>query len=387
MRHAWWMMASAVAGLPAALEGLPAFARQNGMNCQSCHVAYPKLNTFGRQFRDRGYTLQAPDAFQGPWVWQDYFPIALQGMSGYTFEGDNVQEGLFEIAAFQIFAGGQIAPNLFTYLHHHLVLNDGPGELHEAWVRWTLPGLPLAIRLGKFELPLANSPGKTLLTHFEPRAYEARLGMNPDLLVSSKHGLEVAWNLQGWWTFFLDFVKEGGYQSAFARLRRTLGRGEMGLLLQAGEAEMELPENTPALLAEGGHFTDRYLRGGLDFDLYLSPRWLLSGVGYYGSQSNPHGDGDPGAYATGYLELTYVPSFSWLAGVRLEAFRNLRPEEPAPALQHVGGEASGFPDEGYWVNGYMQFYIAPNVKLLAEYLYDVRNQPASKGIVGMHYAF
>lgn len=44
-----------VAAVPA--EAIPAFARKYGTSCQTCHVAYPKLNNFGVAFRLLGYQL------------------------------------------------------------------------------------------------------------------------------------------------------------------------------------------------------------------------------------------------------------------------------------------------------------------------------------------
>jgi hypothetical protein len=49
-----------VAGLllPAdSAEAIPAFARKYETSCQTCHVAYPKLNAFGEAFRLRGYRM------------------------------------------------------------------------------------------------------------------------------------------------------------------------------------------------------------------------------------------------------------------------------------------------------------------------------------------
>ena len=44
--------------LPQQSEAVPAFARQMGMNCNSCHFQnFPALNTFGRVFRAQGYTM------------------------------------------------------------------------------------------------------------------------------------------------------------------------------------------------------------------------------------------------------------------------------------------------------------------------------------------
>jgi hypothetical protein len=39
----------------AAADAIPAFARKYGTSCQTCHVAYPKLNSFGEAFRLNGY--------------------------------------------------------------------------------------------------------------------------------------------------------------------------------------------------------------------------------------------------------------------------------------------------------------------------------------------
>ena len=36
---------------------IPAFARKYQTSCQTCHIAYPKLNPFGNAFRLRGYRM------------------------------------------------------------------------------------------------------------------------------------------------------------------------------------------------------------------------------------------------------------------------------------------------------------------------------------------
>lgn len=43
---------------------IPAFARQMGVECTTCHTAYPQLNAFGREFKLTGYTLSSGDV---PW--------------------------------------------------------------------------------------------------------------------------------------------------------------------------------------------------------------------------------------------------------------------------------------------------------------------------------
>ncbi len=44
---------------PNTAEAVPAFARQTGMPCMGCHFqSFPALNSFGRSFRAKGYTMQ-----------------------------------------------------------------------------------------------------------------------------------------------------------------------------------------------------------------------------------------------------------------------------------------------------------------------------------------
>ncbi len=36
-------------------NAIPAFARKYAATCTTCHTAWPKLNSFGRQFKENGY--------------------------------------------------------------------------------------------------------------------------------------------------------------------------------------------------------------------------------------------------------------------------------------------------------------------------------------------
>lgn len=38
---------------------VPSFGRQTGMQCAGCHTVFPELNSFGRQFKLRAYTLSS----------------------------------------------------------------------------------------------------------------------------------------------------------------------------------------------------------------------------------------------------------------------------------------------------------------------------------------
>ncbi len=61
-RVARWLALSLAAGaawigLSAPAQAIPVFARQTGHNCQACHISYPELTAYGREFKLNGYTF------------------------------------------------------------------------------------------------------------------------------------------------------------------------------------------------------------------------------------------------------------------------------------------------------------------------------------------
>lgn len=42
-------------------NAIPAFSRQYGTSCSTCHVDFPKLNDFGKAFKDSGFKFPKND--------------------------------------------------------------------------------------------------------------------------------------------------------------------------------------------------------------------------------------------------------------------------------------------------------------------------------------
>jgi hypothetical protein len=42
-------------------HAIPAFARMYGTSCSTCHIDYPKLNDFGKAFKDAGFKFPKDD--------------------------------------------------------------------------------------------------------------------------------------------------------------------------------------------------------------------------------------------------------------------------------------------------------------------------------------
>ena len=73
---------------PPAADAFPAFARKYSLSCTACHEAWPKLNDFGRAFRDRGYRMGTgmDDPTDKP---PAYWPIAIRTTPGYAYTRQN----------------------------------------------------------------------------------------------------------------------------------------------------------------------------------------------------------------------------------------------------------------------------------------------------------
>src|ERR1700751_5048106 len=42
-------------------QAIPAFSRQYGTSCSTCHIDFPKLNDFGKAFKDAGFKFPKDD--------------------------------------------------------------------------------------------------------------------------------------------------------------------------------------------------------------------------------------------------------------------------------------------------------------------------------------
>src|ERR1700723_965636 len=47
--------------LSASSLAIPAFSRQYGTSCTTCHIDFPKLNDFGKAFKDAGFKFPKED--------------------------------------------------------------------------------------------------------------------------------------------------------------------------------------------------------------------------------------------------------------------------------------------------------------------------------------
>ncbi|MDE2048471.1 MAG: cytochrome C [Betaproteobacteria bacterium] len=94
-------------------QAIPLFARQTGMQCSACHVGFPELNTFGRQFKLMGYTLGT----------RQTIPLAVMAIAGTNRISDNTtgiaplpKNGDFALQAASLFTGGKITDHAGAFV-------------------------------------------------------------------------------------------------------------------------------------------------------------------------------------------------------------------------------------------------------------------------------
>ncbi len=118
-------------------QAIPSFARKYKTSCSTCHYAFPKLNGFGKAFKNNGYrypagqdlemTKEEPvslgaDAYKKVWpnaIWPSDIPgtapIALNAIGRFHYDNtvNDKKSGYFEIpSVFDFFYGGTLGDKI-----------------------------------------------------------------------------------------------------------------------------------------------------------------------------------------------------------------------------------------------------------------------------------
>jgi hypothetical protein len=187
------VLAALFLGLNTEAHAIPAFARKYGLPCSACHEAWPKLNSFGQNFKDNGYQIM--NERDAP-IFQDgsYWPVAMRITPHWHYESagkttvdtstgtteQSVNTSGFDLTGIDILTAGTLAKNISFLLVPSIDPGDGTIGFESANVRldnlWHSPWLNF--KFGKFELDLplsekrmmtlSNVGGIYQLYHFAP---------------------------------------------------------------------------------------------------------------------------------------------------------------------------------------------------------------------------
>src|SRR5204863_9952391 len=128
---------------------IPVFARKYGLPCSACHEAWPKLNSFGQNFKDQGYQLNN-DRDSPIWLNPSYWPVAMRITPHWHYEsagrqlvdsGDGqveqtIKSSGFDLTGIDILAAGTLAKNVSFLLVPSIDPGDGTTGFESANVRF-----------------------------------------------------------------------------------------------------------------------------------------------------------------------------------------------------------------------------------------------------------
>ena len=187
---------------------IPPFARKYQTSCQTCHIDFPKLNDFGKAFRDAGFKfpaddetyLKEPPVMLGAPANKDSFPnsiwpgtipgmppVGLRYSQFFQYTGSNRNQfnalaapgtvpGVipatdFEAGFFSIFTAGNFGGDIAWWVDDDISVSgdNSAGQLGDGYLKFVnigrlmkLPKDSLTLRAGQFELDLPFTQARTI---------------------------------------------------------------------------------------------------------------------------------------------------------------------------------------------------------------------------------
>ena len=198
------VLAAGMALAPPPAGAIPAFARKYGLRCTACHEAWPKLNDFGRAFRDNGYQIltgkdDTVTATPG------YWPVSIRITPHYEFDeitNQSTDQGVKNLRTGGIAGVGMdllTAGTLFKDVSFLVVPTgfapDGAVTIESAWVRFdNLFGSSwLNLKVGKHEVDLpasAHRPWNLSSTGYLIYGFHASGSMSAYDMGTNQRGIE-----------------------------------------------------------------------------------------------------------------------------------------------------------------------------------------------------
>lgn len=287
---------------------IPAFARRYKVDCVFCHDGFPKLNSAGQKFKDRGFRMENEDRFDfGKWVRSG--PAIVRGSLNHSFvEG----QGGATVGTVKAVSAASLGPHVSYWVDDAIAIADGDTthlKPDNAWVRIDVRDAGrLYARGGRMELDLPFTQTRT--PHlFSYDAYFANAGIETDSIAQHKEGVEIGGNLpsETHWSAALvkghETADTSGFNPAvFLRLSQWLGRNRVGAFAYVAKSTQSLEANA---------WDDRLLRLGADANVRVG-RLNLYGLYMHGRNSRPTSPAaTPLTFDSGFAQADYH-LLSWI---------------------------------------------------------------------------
>src|SRR5579885_1258202 len=216
-------------------QAIPAFSRQYGTSCSTCHVDFPKLNDFGKAFKDAGFKfpkddesfIKIPPVLLGAQANKELFPHSiwpgsipglppvglrynqffqvvsanrnnfnLQDTTGNPANQPFIPRTDFQSGLFSIFTAGNFGSDIAFWVDDDISVSgaNSNGGLGDGYLKFVnigrllkLPTDALSLRFGQFELDLPFSQARSWNLSGWDIYDEANLGVVNSLLPNQQN--------------------------------------------------------------------------------------------------------------------------------------------------------------------------------------------------------
>ena len=212
----------AVEVLAPPLSAITPFARKYETSCTTCHVAPPKLNNFGRAFKNLGYRMpggdaaasKQPEVSLGAPAWKQVWPEGVwpSSIPGGEFMGivldanyeinpseevTNQFDGIEEIG---LLLGGTVGESFSYFGDLDLFEGGEPGEIARLFFQYNHSSRLFNFTMGQFEpaaAPFSNHLRLTRSTDYLTNVFPTLPADNFFGFSPNQRGIEVWGGLQG----------------------------------------------------------------------------------------------------------------------------------------------------------------------------------------------
>src|SRR5579859_6328835 len=286
---------------------IPAFSRQYGTSCTTCHIDFPKLNDFGKAFKDAGFKfpkgdedfIKVPQVMLGAPAQKDLWPhtvfpgtipglppIGLRYNQFFQYTSGNANQFYqvppgtapgtplsptiprtdFEAGLFSIFTAGNFGSDIAFWVDDDISVSgaNANGALGDGYLRFVnvgrflkLPTDAFTIRAGQFELDLPFTQARSInLSGYDIYA-QANIGAS-NQNVNNQFAIQDA--VQG-----IEFScghQYGGYHYSLAVVNQNTGGGAVTGLTNV---------SSPGGFFSDSNYKDIYGRFSYRFNLEKDP--------------------------------------------------------------------------------------------------------------------
>jgi len=348
---------------PTPAEAIPPFARRHEMACGSCHQGhYPRLNAFGRQYRDNGYQLSGggeervraertvqPAESDGLSVFKE-LPLSVRGefFTVAPAAPAATEQPAYSHSVYAFLIGGWTVAKDVSYLFTWTPFPDP--SLHQARVGLhnlfdeAIGAGTLNIRAGSLFLLDFQRPGHRFLAPGADDIESVAVGNNSFMFSEATLGIE-AYGRPGWGPLHYELalvqgdapnnVEKDDWKDVFGRTSVTAFQNTdhevtPGAFVYVGRSDTESTLGD-LVLAQRDDF---WIAGG-DLEVDIG-RLNLSGLGLASRHSDPAYDGLPQSYQGMRTELLWAVLDQLTASARYEqvwsATPDLRRQNVAPHI-------------------------------------------------------